>query len=227
MNLALFDLDHTLIPFDSGLAWLSFLAEQGALPGAAAADYLGCAQRLTRGQADIAALHRALMLPLASLPWPALLSWRAAFGEAIAAALPPARRALVQRHQAAGDLCVLVTATARVVAEPFAALFGMAHLIATESATVDGAPAGRWSGETLGPPCHGVHKRDRVVAWLAAAPPAVGVPTTLAGFARSWFYSDAASDLPLLHAVTDPVAVRPDATLRAHAERAGWPVIAD
>ena len=50
---------------------------------------------------------------------------------------------------------------------------------------------------------------------------------TLAGFERSWLYSDAASDLPLLHAVTDPVAVRPDAALRDHAQRAGWPVIAD
>ena len=32
-------------------------------------------------------------------------------------------------------------------------------------------------------------------------------------------------DLPLLARVTDPVAVDPDDTLRAHAARAGWPIV--
>ena len=32
MNLALFDLDHTLIPFDSGMAWTRFLTTRGILP---------------------------------------------------------------------------------------------------------------------------------------------------------------------------------------------------
>jgi phosphoserine phosphatase len=35
MNLALFDLDHTLIPFDSGMAWTHFLVERGVLPAQA------------------------------------------------------------------------------------------------------------------------------------------------------------------------------------------------
>ena len=42
---------------------------------------------------------------------------------------------------------------------------------------------------------------------------------------RSWFYSDSANDLPLLQAVSDPVAVSPDARLRAHALAQGWTVI--
>ena len=32
MKLALFDLDHTLIPFDSGMAWTRFLVARGVLP---------------------------------------------------------------------------------------------------------------------------------------------------------------------------------------------------
>ena len=43
--------------------------------------------------------------------------------------------------------------------------------------------------------------------------------------AGSYFYSDSQNDLPLLTRVTHPVAVDPDETLRAHAERSGWPVI--
>jgi hypothetical protein len=44
-------------------------------------------------------------------------------------------------------------------------------------------------------------------------------------FERSWFYSDSMNDLPLLNAVSDPVAVRPDSRLRQHALQAGWPVV--
>ena len=36
---------------------------------------------------------------------------------------------------------------------------------------------------------------------------------------------DSDVDLPLLSRVGHPVAVDPDATLRAHAEQQGWPVI--
>ena len=42
MNLALFDLDHTLIPFDSGMAWTQFLVDEGALPESATGAYLAC-----------------------------------------------------------------------------------------------------------------------------------------------------------------------------------------
>jgi phosphoserine phosphatase len=44
-------------------------------------------------------------------------------------------------------------------------------------------------------------------------------------FEQSWFYSDSLNDLPLLSKVKHPVAVDPDATLRAHAEIQGWPVL--
>ncbi|EPN13724.1 HAD-superfamily hydrolase [Pseudomonas syringae pv. actinidiae ICMP 18804] len=41
----------------------------------------------------------------------------------------------------------------------------------------------------------------------------------------SYFYSDSMNDLPLLEQVANPVAVDPDAKLRAEAEQRGWPVI--
>ena len=48
---------------------------------------------------------------------------------------------------------------------------------------------------------------------------------TLASFEKSWFYSDSHNDLPLMGQVTHPVAVDPDAKLKAHAEAHGWPVM--
>ena len=112
-------------------------------------------------------------------------------------------------------MCVLVTATTRFIAEPFARLFGIAHVLATEAARIDD----RLTGEIDGLPCHREHKLQRVNAWLAAG------GLQLQAFERSCFYSDSAGDLPLLQAVTHPVAVRPDARLRAHALQYGWQIV--
>jgi len=100
-------------------------------------------------------------------------------------------------------------------AEPFARLFGIAHVLATEAARIDD----RLTGEIDGLPCHREHKLQRVNAWLAAG------GLQLQAFERSCFYSDSAGDLPLLQAVTHPVAVRPDARLRAHALQYGWQIV--
>jgi phosphoserine phosphatase len=65
MKLALFDLDHTLIPFDSGMAWTRHLMRQGALDAQAEARYLGFCQQYVAGTLDIHAMVRANLLPLA------------------------------------------------------------------------------------------------------------------------------------------------------------------
>lgn len=220
MKLALFDLDHTLIPFDSGMAWTQFLVSAGVLQPGAEAEYLGYCRQYVEGTLDIHAMHRATVAPLARFPRALLAQWGREFELRMAERVPDTMRALVQQHLDRGDLCAVVTATTRFVAEPFARLFGVPHLVATEPATDGGAPDASLTGEIAGLPCYREHKRDRVVQWLAQR----GIDS-LAGFERSWFYSDSASDLPLLEAVTDPIAVRPDAKLLAHAQRAGWRVI--
>lgn len=227
MNLALFDLDHTLIPFDSGMAWTRFLVQAGVLPPQASDDYLAHARQYVAGTLDIHAMHRACVAPLRRFPRPLLLQWGREFEQWVAPQVPAAMHTLVQGHQRAGDLCALVTATTRFIAEPLARLFGLDEVLATEAATADGSPTGPLTGEIAGLPCFREHKPTRVRAWLASLPAVrgPGLPRQLQGFDRSWFYSDSTSDLPLLRAVTDPVAVQPDERLRAVAMAAGWPVI--
>ncbi len=223
MKLALFDLDHTLIPFDSGMAWTRFLVGRGVLPAAAEATYLGYCHQYVAGTLDIHAMHRASVAPLAILPRTVLAQYASDFEQAMDKQVPADMRALVERHLAAGDLCALVTATTRLIAEPFARLFGLTHVIATEAVTADGTPTGTLTGEIDGLPCFREHKVTRVAQWLAGRPLTAGAQ--LAAFGQSWFYSDSMSDLPLLSAVSNPVAVRPDARLREHALRAGWPIV--
>jgi HAD superfamily hydrolase (TIGR01490 family) len=220
VNLALFDLDHTLIPFDSGMAWTRFLVREGALDAAAEARYLDFCHLYVAGTLDIHAMARASLQPLAAFEPAQLQHWRARFAADIDASLPATMRELVARHRVQGDLCAVVTATERLVAEPFARAFGIEHLVCTEAQWRDGRP----TGEIVGLPCFREHKVTRVEAWLAGLET---VPPRIDGFAQSFFYSDSINDLPLLEAVSDPVAVRPDPRLRAHAHTAAWRVIDD
>jgi HAD superfamily hydrolase (TIGR01490 family) len=219
MKLALFDLDHTLIPFDSGMAWTQFLVGRGVLPANAEATYLDYCRQYVAGTLDMHAMHFASVAPLARVPRALLTQWTGEFEAALRTRVPADMRDLVRRHLDAGDLCAVVTATTRFIAEPCARLFGVPHVVATEAATVDGTLTGAIDGL----PCYREHKLTRVRQWLAQLAP--GGAVELDAFERSWFYSDSASDLPLLSAVSDPVAVRPDARLREHALRAGWPIL--
>jgi HAD superfamily hydrolase (TIGR01490 family) len=223
MNLALFDLDHTLIPFDSGMAWTRFLVERGVLAAQAEETYLGYCRQYVAGTLDIHAMHYASVAPLARFPRALLTQWTGEFEAAMRERVSAGMQDMVQRHLDTGDLCIVVTATTRFIAEPFARLFGVPHVVATEAATADGTPDGTLTGEIEGLPCFREHKVTRVRQWLAQHAP--GGATDLAAFERSWFYSDSTSDLPLLNAVSDPVAVRPDPRLRQHAGDAGWRIV--
>ena len=216
MQIALFDLDHTLIPFDSGSVFTRHLASLGALDDGFEAQYLDYCRRYADGTVDMLAMHRFTVGALGVHEPATLARWLRDFRATIAPRVPPAARELVARHLAARDACALVTATTRFVAEAFASAFGLTEVLATEP-EIDAQ--GRYTGEIVGQACFREHKVSHVQAWLARR----GVRWE--DVERSWFYSDSINDLPLLEAVTDPVVVDPDPALRAAAQARGWPIM--
>ena len=113
----------------------------------------------------------------------------------------------------------MVTTTNRFVAQVFADIFGIDNLIATEAATVDGAPDGDFTGEVGGEPCFGPCKIDHVERWLKAT------GRSRSDFGKTIFYSDSRNDLPLLGWVDEAIAVDPDAVLREEALARGWRIL--
>ena len=141
-RLALFDLDHTLIPFDSGLAWTRFLVDSGRLPADAEQRYLDFCHQYVAGTLDIRAMHRASVAPLAAHSSEEVRAWARQFEPSMAPRIPANRLALVRAHRQAGDLCAIVTATTAFIAEPFARMFGVADLQRAEALVVCNALRG-------------------------------------------------------------------------------------
>ena len=217
MQLALFDLDHTLLSGDSDYEWTQDLVSKGIVDRTT--HEARNAEFYEQYKAGIMDIHEFLdfqLRPLADHTRTDLEAWHADFMEAqIRPRLSQKARELVRKHLDAGDICAMVTATNSFVTGPIARELGIPHLIATIPAQEDG----RFTGKPRGLPSFREGKIARVDAWLES----MGLWWN--NFQRSWFYSDSHNDLPLLLRVTDPIVVDPDATLRAHAEKAGWPIL--
>ncbi len=217
MQLALFDLDHTLLSGDSDYEWTQYLVSKGIVDRTT--HEARNAEFYEQYKAGIMDIHEFLdfqLRPLADHTRTDLEAWHADFMETqIRPRLSQKARDLVRKHLDAGDICAMVTATNSFVTGPIARELGIPHLIATIPAQEDG----RFTGKPRGLPSFREGKIARVDAWLES----MGLWWN--NFQRSWFYSDSHNDLPLLLRVTDPVVVDPDATLRAHAEKAGWPIL--
>jgi len=217
-NLCLFDLDDTLLPFDSDHAWGEFVIAQGWVDVAAFrrgndAFYA----QYQAGQLDIHAYIAFATEPLRSRSAQTLAAAHARFmREVILPGMRPAALNLVQAHKAQGDLVALVTATNDFVTAPIARAFGIAELLAVRLAR---SPGGTITGCIDGAPSYRDGKVVRVHEWLAARGEA------LDAFERISVYSDSVNDLPLLELATDPVATNPTPALAEIARERGWRIL--
>jgi len=218
VNLALFDLDNTLLSGDSDFEWAQFLIEQGALDRELfEAKNLAFYEQYKAGTLDIHEFLDFQLKPLSRHTRNVLDGWRDNFMQSkVRGMVTVAAQDLVAKHRATGDVCVIITATNSFITSPIAQEFGVEHLIATEPEERDG----EFTGCVVGVPCFREGKVARLESWLAQQ------GWGWESFSDSYFYSDSLNDLPLLKKVRHPVAVDPDETLRSYAEQHGWPILA-
>lgn len=214
MPLALFDLDNTLLAGDSDYAWGEFLVHEKKVdPNHYARMNEQFYEDYQQGKLDIFEYLRFALAPLATLEPQELIDLHHKFmNEVVSKMWLPAAEALVEKHRAAGDQLVVISATNRFIVEPICHRFGISEIIATELEQQDG----RYTGRVAGVPSYQQGKVTRLQQWLEEK------GETLEG---SRFYSDSINDLPLLKVVDQAVAVNPDELLLAEATQRGWPVL--
>lgn len=218
MKLALFDLDHTLIPTDSDYEWGVFTTSLGWT------DAVDFSRRnevfFEQYKAGTLDIHEYVRFATAAIRRQGAINSIAAHEEFMRAVIlkviQPQALALVQAHQTAGDAVIIVTATNEFVVRPIAQAFGVAELIATN--LVRDNATDWFNGEILGTPSFREGKVARVQEWLASR-------QLDWGDVESTFYTDSINDQPLMERVTHPVATNPDERLRAVALQRGWRIL--
>ena len=214
-NLALFDLDNTLLAGDSDYNWSLFLISEGLLDAKTHHDrneqfY----QDYKNGCLNIIAFLQFQLQPLSQHKKVFLDELHLKYMQKIIRPMMTVKaQRLVDQHKSAGDLCVVITATNSFVTKPIATAYGIEHLIGSDPEMLDG----EYTGGVSGVPSFQEGKVTRINQWLTER------CKKLSDFEKSYFYSDSHNDLPLMQLVTHPVAVDADAILTAYAKQHAWP----
>ena len=119
----------------------------------------------------------------------------------------------VHAHQDAGRPAFIVSAASNPLVELLARVLGFEGGIGTRYGV---AADGTLTGEIEGPFIYGEGKVEAMRGFAGEH----GIELE-----ESWAYSDSASDLPMLRAVGNPVAVNPDPELAEVAKREGWGIM--
>ncbi len=217
LRLALFDLDHTLLPLDSDYEWGEFTIRIGWN------DPVEFARRNDAFYADYQAgtldVHDYVRFATEAVrargPEAAAAAHQQFMRDVITPAIKPQALSLIRQHQAAGDEVLIVTATNEFVTTPIAQALGVPQLLSVQLAR---DASGWYTGEIDGIPTMREGKVRRMEQWLAERKLAWSD-------VESTFYSDSMNDVPLLEKVNHPVATNPDARLRTLAQQRGWRIL--
>lgn len=221
VKVALFDLDHTLLPIDSDHAWGVFTTTIGWTDpvefGRRNEEFFAQYQA---GTLDIHDYVRFATDAVRRQGRAASIEARERFMQSVVRpAIRPQAMALVREHQDAGDLVAIITATNEFVTRPISDAFAVRELIAVEL-ECDNTPGGSgWiTGAIRGMPSAREGKVVRMAQWLHDR-------SLDWGDVHISFYSDSMNDLPLLERSDRPVATNPDDRLRAIAQQRGWRIL--
>jgi len=209
---AFFDMDKTLIAENSGSLYMKRRYERGELSAMELARGLGAYLQYKVGVLDLAAWTREMTKEFAGRSVAEIeRQAEEELVEPLIAALYPDARALVEEHQDRGDVVAIVSGSTRFVVAPLARHLGIEYTLTTRLEEADG----RFTGRVVEPVCF----EEGKIHWLRQL-----VADHDVDLARSWFYTDSITDVPLLEMVGHPVAVNPDPRLYRQAARRAWPV---
>ena len=217
MNLAIFDLDNTLLDGDSDYNWGIYLVKKGYLDEE---EYKVKNQKFfeeyQHGKLDIFAFAEFQFQFLKNNTRKFLNDVRSDYIDEIIKPMVLKKAVdLVSQHKEAGDSLLIITATNSFITKPIGELFGIENLIGTDPEEY----LGEFTGNVKGTPSFKEGKVTRLFDWLDAR------DFKLTDFEKTFFYSDSHNDLALLEVVTNPVVVNGDKILLEKAQEKNWPTL--
>ena len=217
MNLAIFDLDNTLLDGDSDYNWGIYLVKKGYRDEEEhKVKNQKFFEEYQHGNLDIFAFAEFQFQFLKNNTRKFLNDVRSDYIDEIIKPMVLKKAVdLVSQHKEAGDSLLIITATNSFITKPIGELFGIENLIGTDPEEY----LGEFTGNVKGTPSFKEGKVTRLFDWLDAR------DFKLTDFEKTFFYSDSHNDLALLEVVTNPVVVNGDKILLEKAQEKNWPTL--
>ena len=214
-NLAIFDLDNTILNGDSDYSWINFLIEKRLVDK----DEYERKNKYFYDQYYQGKLNYdewaefALTTIKGKKPEEIEDILSKFLSEIIEPMINIYALKLLHDHTHNHDIMLLASATNSVIVEPIAKRLGFKNIVSTEVEIIDEI----YTGKVLGIPALSEGKLIKVKEWM--------LQNSIESFDNTSFYSDSINDLPLLAAVSKPVAVNPDDMLREECRKRSWEII--
>jgi HAD superfamily hydrolase (TIGR01490 family) len=209
---AFFDVDKTILSENSGALYFRELWERGELETRELVWHVAAYARYKLNLLDIEAWTKSTLASFSGRSEEELVSeasqW---FRESVLPTVYPEAVETVRDHIRRGHVVALVTGSTRFVVGPLAEFLGVKHTLHTRLEVSDG----HFTGRVVDPICFGEGK----IYWLQQL-----IERESVDLAKSHFYTDSITDLPLLELVGHPQVVNPDPLLYRQAVRRRWPV---
>ncbi|MFM1151897.1 HAD family hydrolase [Yersinia enterocolitica] len=202
MDLALFDLDETLISDDSSGLWLRWLVDQGLAPQELAEQEQYLMKQYYQGSLSMSCYMESTLSPLVGKHTAEVGGWVERFIERdILPRVYPQARKLMNWHRNRGDYIVIISATGEHLVTPIAQQLS-ANAALSIGVEVENS---RYTGKTYGTLTYREGKVERLKQWLIESPQL--------DFQRSYGYSDSINDKPLLEYVDRAAVINPGTEL--------------
>jgi len=209
---AFFDMDKTLIAENSASLYMKHRYEIGEVSRWELAQGLGAYLRYKVGVLDLRAWTKSMMAEFRGRREVELAEeGRRLFDGLVRDTIYPEAADLVAEHHARGHTVAIVSGATRYIVEPMANYLGVGHILYTRLEVDNGLLTGR----VVEPICFDEGK----IFWVQQL-----IEDQEIDLARSYFYTDSVTDLPLLDLVGHPVVTNPDPMLYRTAVRRRWPV---
>jgi HAD superfamily hydrolase (TIGR01490 family) len=214
MSIAFFDLDKTLLAENSAKLWLKaqYKSREITIAQMVTASYWLAKYHLGFTKLD-EVIEKSLLM-IAGENQTRILKQAADFYKSsIKYLYRPGAIAAIKAHKDLGHKTSLLTSSFDELSTFVQNELSFDHRLCTKLEVDD---KGCYTGKTVGPPCFGKNKilfAEKLCKKLAVS------------LRDCTFYTDSATDMPLLHLVGRPVAVNPDPHLRARAQLYRWEIV--